>query len=203
VIRACRHSALGPDGLPFSSCHAAGLAGVHTLFLTMACLVKGDSPPQDWNTSYVFPPKGDELADASEVIRTAANVRPINLQNTDNKIRRSTMNHSLSRLTSVWARPSRYGFIRGRNFLDNVVELDSHARVTDMTATTHIPIYVFGDFATAFPSIAHAFLFIALRAAGIPEAIIGFLHAMYIGNRVCAVVSGREPYIVGSSRVVP
>jgi hypothetical protein len=193
VIRACRHSALGPDGLPFSSCHAAGLAGVHTLFLTMACLVKGDSPPQDWNTSYVFPPKGDELADASEVIRTAANVRPINLQNTDNKIRRSTMNHSLSRLTSVWARPSRYGFIRGRNFLDNVVELDSHARVTDMTATTHIPIYVFGTLLRRFPQshTRSCSLLCEQRASQKPSSVSCTLCILVIGCAQSLVVENR------------
>jgi hypothetical protein len=45
-IRIARHSAPGPDGLPFSSWAAAGETGVMTLYLVMCELLDGLAPPR-------------------------------------------------------------------------------------------------------------------------------------------------------------
>eukprot|EP00973_Karenia_brevis_P003322 458117-Karenia_brevis.AAC.1 len=41
---------------------------------------------------------------------------------------------------------------------------------------------VFFDFAAAFPSISHAFLWLALQFLGVPSEIISAIRALYAGN---------------------
>jgi hypothetical protein len=62
--------------------------------------------------------------------------------------------------------------------LDNVVELDSMSHIIDMDPNDQLPMLIFRDFSAAFPSIAHLFIFIALRAAGFPVEVINFIKAL-------------------------
>jgi hypothetical protein len=59
-----------------------------------------------------------------------------------------------------------------------------------MNPKTKIPMLVFWDFATAFPSVAHAFIFIAFQAAGFPPEAIAFARALYIDTNAHVVCEG-------------
>ena len=49
------------------------------------------------------------------------------------------------------------GFIRGRQFTENIVELDAKAREYSMTVdASNMPALVLWDFAAAFPSVLHS-----------------------------------------------
>eukprot|EP00973_Karenia_brevis_P069725 9694639-Karenia_brevis.AAC.1 len=61
-----------------------------------------------------------------------------------------------------WAHEVQRGFIRGRCMLQNVIEIES-AAVQQAWMDRHAAILFF-DFAAAFPSIARAFIWIALEA---------------------------------------
>ena len=48
------------------------------------------------------------------------------------------------------------------------------------------------DFAAAFPSIAHEYLFAALRSAGLPPWLLQFVRALYVANDATLVVAGSK-----------
>ena len=89
-----------------------------------------------------------------------------------------------NRLNSVidaWANKVQRGFIRGRNMLQNVLELETYA-VARAFAPSSAPALVLSDYAAAFPSIAREFIWIALKAIGIPEDVIRAIRGLYINN---------------------
>ena len=147
---------------------ATGIDGRTTLMAVSEALEKGDEPPRGFNDFLlVLPPKGEKRCDANRVVRSAEETRPLSLKNSDAKIISGVVNHSLSTLIPQWARWTQRGFVRGRQGLDNVVDLDTAARVIAYFKSTAMwqPLLILFDFMIAFPSIAHEWLFLALKAA--------------------------------------
>ena len=71
------------------------------------------------------------------------------------------------------------GFIFMRNFLDNIVNLDSYARIYSTTPSPMPSICLFTDFGAAFPSIIHKWLFIVLKHSNLPDGLMHFLEGIY------------------------
>ncbi len=89
--------------------------------------------------------------------------------------------------------PSQNGFVKGRQLLQNVVDLDTCARIYGMLTTDKIKtqseadalwlaILVFFDFCAAFPSVAHLWIFIVLESSGAPQWFVNFVRALYSSN---------------------
>ena len=53
----------------------------------------------------------------------------------------------------------------------------------------------FFDFAAAFPSVAHAWLFAVLTASGAPEWFINYVSALYAGNVTCHMNSHGKTFL--------
>ena len=68
----------------------------------------------------VFVPKDTE--DAAPCVREACDTRPLSLKNADVKTVTAVANGPLQRALTSWAAEEQRGFIRGRNFRDNVVD---------------------------------------------------------------------------------
>lgn len=67
--------------------------------------------------------------------------------------------------------------------IQNVVDLDAYARVQGLPELApRLPALAFWDFAAAFPSIAHAWIWIAVRGANIPKGFIHVLKGIYFMN---------------------
>ena len=101
---------------------------------------------------------------------------------------------------------SQNGFVRKRQLLQNVVDLDSFARIFSTMAYCHnrdpanahkmrIAILAFFDFASAFPSIAHAWIMIVLRAAKAPEWLINYITALYSQNHTYRMSSFGKTFL--------
>ena len=85
------------------------------------------------------------------------------------------------------------GFIKGRHGVNNLVTIDCHARALDaiaasnrVTQTALLPLLLLFDFAAAFPSLAHAFIFVILEALEVPRGMLLFFRALYSSNRCYA-----------------
>ena len=65
--------------------------------------------------------------------------------------------------------------------LDNVLEIETEAVLASMTKARSAAM-VFFDFAAAFPSVAHAFIFITLSTLGVPRNIIHAIKQLYKNN---------------------
>ena len=86
------------------------------------------------------------------------------------------------------------GFIKGWHGVNNLVTIDCHARALDaiaasnrVTQTALLPLLLLFDFAAAFPSLAHAFIFVILKALEVPRGMLLFFRALYSSNRCYAV----------------
>ena len=83
------------------------------------------------------------------------------------------------------------GFVHGRQLVRNVVDLDTHARIFSMSATKeHLPALAFWDFAAAFPSVIHEFLFLAIAFFGLPEGFCNLIEGIYYINLAYIDMSG-------------
>jgi hypothetical protein len=130
----------------------------------------------------IFAPKGSESTDHSGIVREPAATRPLGLKNTDVKTISGTVHINLKHAVPLYASRLQRGFISKRNFLDNIVDLDSHARVfasrwsgVDALA----PILFFTDFGAAFPSVIHKWLVIVLKFSNLPIGLISFIKAIH------------------------
>eukprot|EP00973_Karenia_brevis_P082226 11399511-Karenia_brevis.AAC.1 len=70
--------------------------------------------------------------------------------------------------------PIQRGFCRGRDFVENVVELDAQGRAYSLQAQVDggddlfRPFLLFLDIAAAFPSVSWQYLWAVLKAYGMP-----------------------------------
>ena len=81
--------------------------------------------------------------------------------------------------------------MKHRQGLDNVVDIDTQARIVDFCAgKLDIPAIDLSDYAAAFSSVAHAFLFICLSMVELPSGFVNFLEALYSDNKVFVNIDG-------------
>ena len=162
-------SATGPDGLPYAAWAHSGPAAGDTLQGLYFELAAERHPCFGFNDSVtVFIPKGESDNDLELLARHPGETRPLGLKNSDNKTIAATINHSLKPLINDNACKLQRGFIAGRNFLNNIVDLDSFARIFSDPSNQFLwPILCLYDFAAAFPSILHDYLLAILFKIGL------------------------------------
>ena len=142
-------------------------------------------------------PKGVEADDHLGVVREPTATRPLGLKNTDVKTISGAIHHCIKREVPRFASSLQRGFIYGRNFLDNIVELDTWSRIFAMKSMDpHLsaPIMLFTDFGVAFPSIIHKWLFLTLRCSNLPAGLVYFNKGIYasvtaVGRAEASVVT--------------
>ena len=122
--------------------------------------------PLEFNASLtIFLPKGDEAGDAVGLVRDPANTRPLALKNSDNKIIATAVNSRIKSVVSRHSNKIQRGFIQRRNFVTNIVELDTYARITTNEGTAcDLALLAFLDFAAAFPSVLQTWTMETLAA---------------------------------------
>ena len=138
-----------------------------------------------WNDSLtVYLPKGEEAEDIPHfVVRAINDTRPLALKNTDNKLVCSSINYTTKPVLTRSISDLQRGFVAMRQLLQNVLELDVYAHIHAMSSSPlHMPLLVFFDFAAAFPSVSHQWLFLTLDALQFPKGIIALVKNMYTRN---------------------
>ena len=161
IARTLPHSTPGPDGIPYSAWKAAGKHGATSLFLVGSFLMSGLNMPIDFNSSLsAFVPKGNEVLDEVLISRDAADTRPLAMKNSDNKIVGSVLNDKLKPILSKQTCKLQRGFVPGRQLIENVLDLDTASRIHSIQSSpAMLPVIALWDFAAAFPSILHAWIF--------------------------------------------
>jgi hypothetical protein len=167
-------------------------------------MMEGTQPPNEFNDSLgIYPAKGTADDDSALLARRAASdTRPLSCKNTDNKTLAGAVNHTMTPQIAKHADDQQEGFIKGRQALNNIVTVDCHSRVLDSIAAaspqlqiSQTPLLLLFDFAAAFPSLAHAFIFLALRAYNVPEGMYLFFVALYTDNKCYAVLGGVKRFL--------
>ena len=123
-LRNARRSGPGVDGLPYAAWRHAGESGSPFLFEVSLLLRSGRTMGMDF-----FAAKGDEELDHTEVLRSPGDTRPLGLKNTDNKTIGACVNRTMKTPIRDGANRLQNGFNYQRNFLNNIVQLDTAARI--------------------------------------------------------------------------
>ena len=99
---------------------------------------------------------------------------------TDNKIIAAAANYCVRQAVANDACAMQRGFIKGRRFLENIVELDTYARMFSLQSLPHtFPILALWDFSAAFPSVIHGWIFECLTACAFPIGSRNIVDTMY------------------------
>ena len=192
IIKRAKNRTPGPNNIPDEAWLATKHTSIPILGAYCQHLMRGNQPHEGFNWSGIgFPPKGERSLDAVEVIRRAKATRPISLKNTDNKIIVGVAVSKLTPAAKINTHHTQNGFVGGRNFLKNVLDLDSVARIMSMlfgfrghsahTETSSIPIMPLFDFEAAFPSVAHEWLWLVLKYRKIPISFQRLFWSIYKG----------------------
>jgi hypothetical protein len=175
-------SAPGPDGVPYGAWRMAPPCCRAPLYNLIDNIISCDTdqelPPSFNESNMVFIPKGDEPNDQDVVERGPGDLRPLNLSNTDNKIAALAINSRLSALCQATVAEQQRGFVADRHIEDNLFQLEASAIA--FSATNHrTAASIFFDFTTAFPALAHAWIFFVLAAMGIPKGFLNAIRKLY------------------------
>ena len=177
-----RHSAPGPDGLPYAAWIAGGDRSAKAVIQVTDELRAGNPPPDDLCFSFqILPPKGSKKEDSERVVRLAEETRPLNLKDSINKVCTGLMNDKITAPIARWAHRAQRGFTKHRQGLDNVVDIDTTKRIVDMECRDagSLGVLALYDFMTAFPSVVHLWMFLCLEAAGFPSDVTVFFKMIY------------------------
>lgn len=141
------------------------------------------------------------------VFRPPLDIRPLTLTQADNKQVTQVLNHCISPVVEKCAIDTQRGFIHGRQLAQNVIDLDYHARldafdffgarqflklihISSIGMVSRMPLTLLYGFASASPSVAHAWLFCVLEAIEIWQAFLNGIKKWYQGNVAYAVSEG-------------
>ena len=182
-------SAPGPDGIPFAAWKRLDHLAVDVLHGAMQALLK-DTATQDMLQDYgedfnasllVFIPKKPTMHTVEHgPVFSAADVRPINVVNCDNRLLANAMRLRIEPVLAEWVSPEQRGFLPGRSMLSNVVDIDEAMAQCALRGGKGAAWFY--DFQAAFPSVAHDFLLQVLEAAGLPAWLLRFVQVLYRHN---------------------
>ena len=133
-------------------------------------------PLEHYAVVMYFCPKGEESGDGmTACTREVADARPLALMNADRKTSAAVLNHICAKVFAASLHEAQSGFIRGRSFLNNVVDLDAHWRIASQEAAAcplaaaRRPGLAPRDYAAAFPPLSQNFMHQVLKANRAPE----------------------------------
>ena len=193
------HSAPGPDGIGYGGWAAVGPRGGKVMRRCLLQLTAGVTEPPEFNWSLgFFGAKGEAADDKPDyVTRLPSEVRTLSAKNTDNKCIAGVVNFSLAPVVASWAFRAQEGFIKGRQVINNIVEVDAWTRAADSEALAAAhpkigrhPALVLCDIMAAFPSLNHAFLFSFLRFCDLPLGLYEYFLSLY-RNNVCMAIGNK------------
>jgi len=196
AIRSAKASMPGPDGIPAKAYQMLGSIAVDLLHGAIQSLSSdqgqveliaayGDrSPPNthDFNLSLLccLPKKAAGHDPTAGEYFSGENTRPLALVNVDNRIMASAARLTWEPLLNKYVSLQQQGFIKGRQMLGNVIDIDFHSMRVSLTKESGAVIFF--DFKAAFPSVSHAFLRQSLSGIGLPEHALAFIDALYSHN---------------------
>ena len=149
----------------------------------------GEEQLKDFNRSLLFflPKKPSGSAANGESIFEAANVRPLNVTNSDNRLIASAIRGLIEPIVGPRIMEVQRGFVGGRSMIANLLDVDcamiSGAFESDDAAA------LFFDFAAASPSVEQDFMMRVFEKLGWPRWLLNVVSVLYEFN-ICVIVMG-------------
>lgn len=164
-------------------------------------MLGGRTAPEKFGESFTaLPAKGSLIEDLVQVVRPPEGTRPLNLKNCDNKTCTGVVHEVLAQDLPRTAPKEQRGLVRFRQGLEHIVDMDAQARIQDFLASSNIgqdvdeallllALMISFDFATAFPSVSHEYLFICLQCADVPTEVVNYFKALCMTKIGCTSTS--------------
>ena len=197
AIATARDSMPGPDGIPAAAYKRLGQFATDILYEVSVSLCSHDGIAQlasaysdrcpqemhDFNKSLLccLPKKVAGTDPIMGDFYSGDTTRPLALVNTDNRILASAARISWEPLLANYISTHQQGFLKGRQMLNNVIDIDYHAMTISLKCRKGV--MMFFDFKAAFPSVSHAFLKRSLQCIGLPPSALSFINALYDNNK--------------------
>ena len=163
-----KESAPGLDGIPYSLCRCAG--GLGSQFLFNACkhvLEGGTIPALFAENRTVFLPKYSDVDNNGRIVKSPGALRTLTLCNCDCKILTTAICRILQWYNMRCFHPSQRR-ISARQMTDNIFEIETTALAHVACAPRESGILL-TDFAAAYPSVNHSWIFHVLEGKELPE----------------------------------
>ena len=197
AIRSARNTMPGPDGIPSLAYKALGGVAVD-IFHGAAQALCTDSNIDMMRDAYsdrcaegthcfnlsllcCLPKKVSGVDPGCGEFYDAESTRPLALVNTDNRIIAAAARAAWEPLLNSFISHHQQGFLKGRQMLNNVIDIDYYAMTVSLTSAKGAAIFF--DFKAAFPSVSHKFLFESLAHIGMPRSSLAFIRALYDNNK--------------------
>ena len=150
-----------------------------------------------------FVPKKKYITHKAGIAAKSSDLRPLWLENSDIKAISSAMIFSLAPVASKCSQFSQRGFVWGRTLILNAIELDTFARIfsgcfwkmSRWAFSSYVFFLCFFDFLSAFPSVAHDYLFRVLEFYGCPLGIRNFIFSLFIDVAAYTSAGGLNAFL--------
>ena len=180
LLASKKDSAPGPDGIPYGVYRCAGGLGSKFLFHSyQAVLEKMDIPDCFAESRTVFIPKTSDTDDLGRNIRSPDALRPLTLCNCGCKLLTSAICRGLHWYTTQCIHPSQR-CISTRQMTDSIFEIETTALAHVACAPQDSGVLL-TDFAAAYPSVNHSWIFSVLENTGLPDLLCLF-YQTFIGT---------------------
>ena len=128
----------------------------------------------------VFIPKSPDVDNNGRIVRSPEALRPLTLCDCDCKIPTTAICRGLQWYTMICIHPSRR-CISSRQMTDNIFEIETTA-LAHVTCAPRESGILLTDFAAAYPSVNHSWIFHVLEKVELREFICRFLRMIYSGS---------------------
>ena len=170
-----KDSAPGPDGIPYRCAWGLGSQFLNNAYRS---LLEGGTVPEHFAESRsVFIPKTSDIDDNGRIIRSPDALRPLTLCNCDCNLPTSAICRGFRWYTMRCIHPSKR-CISSRQMTDNILEIETTALAHVACAPQESGILL-TDFAAAYPSVNHSWIFSMLENTELPGFICRFLQSIY------------------------
>ena len=185
-----KDSAPGPGGIPHGVYRCACGLGSKFLFRAYKAVLEGSTIPDCFAESRtVFIPNTSDADDVGRIIRSPDALRPLTLCNCDCKLLTSAICRGFHRYTMRCIHSQRC--ISSRKMTDNIFEIESTAVARVACAPQNSGILL-TDFAAAYPSVHHSWIFSVLEHTGLPDFLCRFLRSIYRDSITHVEFAGAE-----------
>ena len=183
VLSQLPSSSPGPDGVPFALYKQFKHIVAPIFYDIVTRMIAGsESPPADFNYAFLIClPKSAAVIDGNgQASHDPGNTRPLSIVDAANRIIASIFKVCLERVAGDWVIDCQRGFLKGRQMLQNIIDMDFAAQKVSIKYKRGCILLL--DFRAAFPSISHEFMWDCLAALGLPRLFLLAIQKFYVNN---------------------
>jgi len=204
-LAALTHCSPGKDGIINAAWKYGGSHVAKYIADLLTAHINIMTRPADINDGlFIFIPKTTCEVNENDLscVARPLELRPLTLKNGDNKAIAGITNWAITPVVKTFASKIQRGFVKGRQLVQNVVDLDFESRASALRYAArsgsanfecdlsivkdgcvgHLPVLILFDFAAAFPSVAHSWIRAVLICLQFPRGILNVFDALYTRN---------------------